>query len=86
MVNPVCNVICLLPIKIPLGPSVGVWETLMRQMAINIHLPSADRDKEIDEFVARPMQPTLTPVDHTCDPRQRRPCTTEPKREEEDVE
>ena len=77
---------CLFPIKIPLGPSVGVWETLMRQMAIKIHLPSADRDKELDEFVARPMQPTLTPVDHTCDPKQRRPCTTEPKREAEDVE
>ena len=63
--------------EIPLGPSVGVWESLMRQMAIDIHLPSADMDKGIDEFVALPMQPTLSAVDHTCDPNVRRPCSTE---------
>lgn len=66
--------------KIPLGPSVGVWESLMRQMAIDIHLPSADMDKGVEEFVALPMQPASSPVvNHTCDPNVRRPCSTEPE-------
>ena len=65
-------------LQIPMGRSLVIWERLMKQMSIAFHLPTVDMDRQVEEFVALPMEPTTSPVIHTCDPHVERPCSTSP--------